>query len=709
VQRCALARSCAIFNFFIRLKNGLKEGCEGYSCRGSGFNLKKKLNRRNAARDGIRKRKICVFTMPHVQQLTAAKSIHRAFLEKRLRYAILAARCQSGKTGAFQELIRRMLATGDIQRAYILCGSNETELYAQAKKDTEEANPAAYEAGEIKVIFRQDFVKSKMELTNCLIVVDESHLDQTQKQELHVFLSQHGLSMDGNPKTLEKENAFILSVSATPYSELAAIAHKETPFEKHVENLEPGDGYFGLAEYKYNNLMRPTFNIAENFTQFTDLFGPPESPKWALVRLMSSAAGNRQEAAINAAAYAHGIKVRYFDTSSKKQVTIDRLNYPPKKHTVVIIRGRLRAGKVVPKQHIAFVWEGAHQSKTDSLVQGLPGRMCGYEFGETKPLIFIPPSSLKNFKNKVVKASEIERAIMEYPYMLPTKATNIKKPRVANIPTNGKTQCVPLRLVPDYDDDEYSPFADNDIGEAKKHFCRDLLLKNIEQIRSSPNYSEEQKGEIISNAQTATPHIRHFDPSGEEGLRLKGVIEAYHNKTATSDNIYDGAEMTFIFMRASRVMMPGANPKHIYVIFHTQSSSGVNPGIESVHLNSRIGTTNRNSNFSYQDEQTDKPLVAGGIVGINATNLENPAALEEGLRIYLKLWKTSPLTVSRCIQSARTRFRISKAAFHWKSKNDSDLVEVLNHLNIEFDIKMKPTYTQGRSMEGFFNLEKITW
>lgn len=647
--------------------------------------------------------------MPSPQQVTAAKNIRCAFLEKRLRYAILAARCQSGKTGAFQELIRLMLAAGDIQRAYILCGSNETELYAQAKKDAEEANPAAYENGEIKVIFRQDFVKSKMEVTNCLIVVDESHLDQTQKQELYVFLAQHSLSMDGNPKTLEKENAFILSVSATPYSELAAIAHKETPFEKHVENLEPGENYFGLAEYKYNGLMHPTFDIAGNFSQFAEPFGPPESPKWGLVRLMSSAAGMRQEAAIRAAAYSHGIRVRYFDTSSKKQVTVNRLNNPPEKHTVVIVRGRLRAGKVVPKEHIAFVWEGAHQSKTDALVQGLPGRMCGYKFGETKPLIFIPASSLKDFKNKVVKASEIERAIMEYPYMLPTKGTNIKKPRVANIPSNGKTQCVPLRLVPHYDDDEYSPFANEEINPLKREYCHELLLKNIEQVRSSPHYSEAQKEEIISNAHSATPHIRYFDPSGEEGLRLKGVIEAYQNKTATCDNIYDGAEMTFIFMRKSRVMMSGANPKHIYVIFHTEASSDVSPGIESVHLNSRIGKTNGKSIFSLQDEQTDKPIVAGGIVGFDESKLENPVALEEGLRDYLKLWKTSSLTVARCIQSARTRFRLSKAAFHWKSKNESSLVEVLNHLNLEFGIKMKPTYTQGRSAEGFFNLETITW
>ena len=165
--------------------------------------------------------------MPSVQQITAATNIRSEFLAKRFRYAMLIARCQAGKTGAFQELIRLMLLNGDINRAYILCGSSETELRDQAHADTRKANPVAYARGDIKVLFRQDFKGAEMDVTRALIVVDESHLDQTQKQELYHFLDRHGLSMEGDPRVLAENDTFMLSVDATPYSELSALLHKE--------------------------------------------------------------------------------------------------------------------------------------------------------------------------------------------------------------------------------------------------------------------------------------------------------------------------------------------------------------------------------------------------------------------------------------------------------------------------------------------------
>ena len=646
--------------------------------------------------------------MVHTEQKDAANNIYTAFLET-CRYAILMARCQSGKTGAYNELIRLMLENGDIQRAYIICGSNDTELRKQATNDALEANPDACAAGNITVLFRQDFAET-MDITNSLVVVEESHLDQTQGQEMDCFLKKHGLTMDGNPSTLTAKNAYIISVDATPYSELAALTHKETPFAKHVETLVPGAGYFGLADYKYAGLMHETFDISTNMGKFAELFTPHlASPKWAVIRLIASK-GQNQEKAIKAIARAHGFNVLYNTTEpGEPQVEIRALKHAPLVNTIVIIRGRLRAGKVVPKKHISFVWEGAKSSKTDSLVQGLPGRMCGYKFGASKPHIFVPASSLNSFSNKVVKASEIERAILEYPYMIPTKATNIKKPRVANIAENGKTQCVPLRLSDIEDDDEYSPFVDDNINDMKREFCRDLLRDNIELIRSSTNYSEAQKTEIISNIDTArVAHIRYFDPSGEEGMRLKGVIEAYQNKTATSDNIYDGAEMTFIFTRqGSRVAIPGANIKHIYVIFHTDSSNDINPGISAVHLNSRVPKTTGKSIFSVNDSQTATPLVAGGVVGFDEQRIRNPAAMEAAIRDYLLLWKNSTLTVARCIQSVKDRFTLSKSLFHWESAKKNDVVHILQRLSAEFGIKLEHKYSRGSDSN--FNLKTITW
>ena len=92
--------------------------------------------------------------------------------------------------------------------------------------------------------------------------------------------------------------------------------------------------------------------------------------------------------------------------------------------TVVIVRGRLRAGKVVPKTHVGFVWEGANKSKTDVLVQGLVGRMCGYVFGTEKPTLYVPVTALVPDELGLVLAGD-----------LPKTATNLR----ASAVTNGKS------------------------------------------------------------------------------------------------------------------------------------------------------------------------------------------------------------------------------------------------------------------------------
>ena len=116
-------------------------------------------------------------------QITAADNIRAAFRDGK-HYAMLVAKCMSGKTGTFQFLIKKMLRLGIIDRAYILCGSSETRLRDQAIKDTRRANPDAYDAGRIKIIFHQHFKTERMNVERALIVVDETHLVQSLKQQL---------------------------------------------------------------------------------------------------------------------------------------------------------------------------------------------------------------------------------------------------------------------------------------------------------------------------------------------------------------------------------------------------------------------------------------------------------------------------------------------------------------------------------------------
>ena len=668
----------------------------------------------------------------HQQERAAFNIYNSAYLENGVRYAILMSKCQSGKTGAYNSLIALMLRMGSIDRAYILCGSHETELREQAIEDTKRYHGAAmYEAGTIQVLFRQDFDGVTMDIRRALIVVDESHLDQGKGQKLDRFLTSHGISMDGNPATLNANDTYILSVDATPYSELAALHHKETPYRKHVEELIPGEGYIGIDHYHYIGRLHKTFNLMTpiGIHRFR-LILRSRGNKYALLRFTSGRAGraNPQEEAVRRM----GFPVLEF-TAERTEINITRpevdnglpcLEDAPACPTIVIIRGRLRAGKVVPKKHISLVWEGAKTSKTDALVQGLPGRMCGYAQREGEedskkldrdnlPLLYVPELSLRRDERKIVSMSEMERATMT-PDILPTKATNLKKPRVASVAT--RTQCTPFRLSwPRGAHDEYDlveTINDPSTTEAmRKEHCLNVMRDNTAIIRDSPQLSPEQKSEILSRLETITPsatHIRNLK-NESQATYFKAMKEAHENGSTPAEHIPDCPHVTFLVVyRGYRG--EGESPFHFYVIFYTDAKPGAYY-LRSTHLESRIPKTNGKSIFSVSNRALNIPLTAAGVTGFSEASLASPRAFEMALREYLTHWRTAThLEVSREISSVENRFAMNKAMFHYIGSRSNDVEVICMRVGTEFGVRLKTKYGRGTAgAGGHFNLKSISW
>jgi hypothetical protein len=595
-----------------------------------------------------------------------------------------------------------MIRSGQIQRAYILCGSSETELRDQAKEDAEKHNHGA----PIEVLFRQDFKGFTMDITNALIVVDESHMDAGTGMQMDQFLGKHGLSMDGNPKELMEKNAFLVSVSATPYAEICAIEHKETPYAKHIENLVSGDGYFGLSQYTYGGLLKSTFDVTKKEKDFEALF--TDAPKYGLMRLSQSKHCDKQEAAIKAICRKKGYKVVY-NTAEKSEIAIDDLENAPSVNTVIIVRGRLRAGKVVCKKHVAFVWEGAKSSDTAALVQGLPGRMCGYEFGETKPLIFVPPPTLMDYEKKVIKSSEMERAIL-CPTLMPRKSKFLVPGALPSRPSNGTFQCPPIRLVDEgVEGDEGDWFFTSELAKLSmaeiRESCYNLLVRNLNAIETAP-LSLEQKTEILEKI-LATPwqdaHLRRCSDITQRKY-YTSLLEAHATSSAVSEQISDFPFLNFVTWSGSK--LAGANKRHVYVIFYTEASSGVG-GVLQTPLTARVPKTNGKSQFSVHDRDFKEPPVAGGVVGFNEASIKTPATFEKALRDYLTLFKESELDFARKIESSSSRFQLDKRTFEYKSAKDNKIEEVCKRLGKEFKLKMEVKYI--RSSATHFNVKTITW
>jgi hypothetical protein len=646
------------------------------------------------------------------EAINGAQNIVAKFAEGAIRHGILFSKTQAGKTGAMHATIALMFEKKKITMAYILCGSSELQLKNQAINDAREWNADLYNSGKIVVLFRQDFCKLPTEsINNALVCVDESHLDQTKNQQLDKLLRAQGLSMDGNIVKLTLKNVFVLSVSATPYSEISALEH-EGSYKKHIEQLIPGPGYYGLEEYNYDGRIHPTYNMVRKPYKMMNLLESIPK-KYAVIRLCCGRNAKGNELYIRTLCRIHRYRLLEYN-SNKTEIAMTRkeqrennirfcIEDEPETTTVVLIKGRLRAGKVVSKNHIGFVWEGADKSNSDTIIQGLLGRMCGYVFGDVKPLIYVPPCFLSINSRKNMKTSEISRAI-QAPMLLPRNAKNLVTEPLSNASTNGTIQCPPISFEITTDDDEYIPAFDNQASDAgKKEYLQRYLQNNLHIVLDSTSLRNEQKEEIIENINTTTPHIRNVGIGIQESYFAK-IRTSSMNGTIPNEHVSEYPPMTFMVTSESTAPA-GVNYKTVYVIFYTRERRKL--GYNQFPINERIAKDNGKSIFTISQTIEGLPAVAGGVIYLTEVNMRSQESLVTTLREYLTCWRNATeIRYASSISANEGAWRLSNAIF---PNGKAGIKLLLRPLEVEFGITISVKLKRGRTTDGYFNLDKISW
>ena len=583
--------------------------------------------------------------MPHSNQIDAAKKILNNFILTGIHYGLLKANEQAGKTGTYHHVIKKMFKRKMIDNAYILCGSNETELLSQCRKDIEEWHSDADYKNNIHCVFRQHFSRTTMTTKRSLIIVDESHLVEGVDQTLNTFLNKHMLSMAGTTPAMKEEKTYILSVDATPYAEESAIAYGYSK-SKFKVILEDGAGYFGVKQYYKNRLINPTFNLIVKGDDFKRLL-QTHSQKYVLVRIQNK---NEQKARMEEFAKECGCDIVHFNSKHTKKgaqlyVTKEEadehylvhgsraisLEEAPLKTTIVFIDGRLRCGKRVPKKHIGFIWEAMKISKTDIIRQSLLGRMSGYEGSgiynvpiENKPLIFIPERILKKQeKNKVVEMSDLERSI----YSVIKKET-VFGPRLANNIIPGRVQnkairdglevtsCVPIRF--NLNSERASTLSGQSISTIKE-WCLDTLCDKLNLIKNNTNLTDEQKEEILNQLDSTTVedcNLRRYQDVSNKNMH-KCHVDAYLDQCASKEHISDFSFLTFCVVyhgfNQHESVKTVSKAGEVYAIFYT-----VNKGLDRViNKESRIAKVSGDTHFTIHDIPEISEIVGGGIFGFS--------------------------------------------------------------------------------------------
>lgn len=674
-------------------------------------------------------------------QRAAAANIHGIFAGGEIHYALLCAEMQSGKTGTFHDLAAQSLSSGLVDRVYILCGSNETVLRQQAR-----AAAADYHPGDkrIRVAFRQDFPRLDMKVRRALLIVDESHLDSSSGQQMQQFLARHGLDLRGTTPAMRTNKTYICSVSATPYAERAKIADGSA-LPKHVEALVPGAGYFGIGDYAAAGLIRDAFDIRveEGAAAFRDLLTAQtrsEVPKWILFRSLD----DKTITAVRRLCLETGVAwAEYTSKRSDIGEHMERLETAPVITTLVLLKGKCRVGKVVPKRHVAFVWEDSDAPKTDTLVQALPGRMCGYAdaFGTEKPILYVPPPITKTRQSVLTlhpgdehRVSELERhaAVVSGMEVVPLYGANIVGSDVSRVHKMRTFQCPPLRLRLTTPQDTWSSRA----------ALLEYIRASLDQLTEEPNWrllTGEQQEEILGAIRAPGTEAwtgRRFavgDGLILRQLKAEGrgastgmsdyfaeIAAAHEAQTTASESSLawrsdkEGVEdksfaLLHVVHGIPRDASIAATVGDLYVVFNTYAR----PRLEAIHRGTRIPETRKDTVFDVAapapevevDDPAEDPTAAAPT---EEMGVRLPAAVSTDpslLRTFLTPLIALPVRAI-CFDGG---LRLCKAAYHYEGsqKKRNDLIRILR--DIEGPLHLKAEWGAGPHGESNMYLKRLTW
>jgi hypothetical protein len=439
-----------------------------------------------------------------------------------------------------------------------------------------------------------------------------------------MFLHRHDLNLKGTSDVMRANKTYICSVSATPYAERAKMLDG-TALPKHAEVLRPGPGYFGLKHYAAAGLLRPTFDIHSDPDAFKTLLTRTEGAKWVLMRSLDKKTIN----AVRRICAEAGVPVKQF-TSKRRDIgdNMEALETAPAVTTLVLLKGKCRVGKVVPKRHIAFVWEDSAKPATDTLVQALPGRMCGYEsaFGAEKPVIYVPAHSLTEHHTALTldegrdgnKVSELDRhtACASGMEVSPLSGKNIVAAAPPKLVKTKTFQCPPLKLH----------MATIPRKSIKDCLLAQLARENAAALKADPNWellTADQKAEILysigalGSAEVAGArrfrdaehalHLRslHHTTAADTANYFKEVADAHASHTTAAESTYawrrteSAIDVSCVLFHVVHADPYGAGmtPGDIYVVFNTYAP----PALPAINRQTRVPKTLTDTVFDAVD------------------------------------------------------------------------------------------------------------
>ena len=300
------------------------------------------------------------------------------------RWLVLLAQAQSGKSGTYLNLAIDSIESGLYEQVIIITGVDDISLYEQVNKNIQEVLEQKYENSvskynqmkqQIKHL-KPSELKRAVVSNNTLIIHDESHYAQSTMNRPYKFFKKIGLDgcllSEHNIRILDEKNIAILSVSATPFSELIQNTG-DIDKKKKIVKLYPGDTYKGAGKLNIHYVEKKymkNVNVMRRHLEKDKYVG-----KYVIIRTSS-----KKDPLVGELCGVLGAdRINIFGGDNYECLDVEPVK---DKITIVHMCGKGRLGQVFAqkskKKYIGAVVETSYNPKTDTAIQGLLGRMCGY-------------------------------------------------------------------------------------------------------------------------------------------------------------------------------------------------------------------------------------------------------------------------------------------------------------------------------------------
>lgn len=373
----------------------------------------------------------------HVEQRQAGNEIIDKFTKEQ-PFTILLAQMQSGKTGTYLFTALEMIRLGLVKNVVVICGSSDTSLRAQTNKDLfgekkengeeilgahqlfqRETIVSGDTVGTLRLMdatigvhFSQDLQKLGKISEETLVIHDESHMAQSKNNiPFKNFYQKNNLdkALMGDFSELKEKHCYILGVSATPFSEIVANKKVQTGewtsegsafldgtelSAKNFYFMQPGSGYIGVTDLLKNDSIKfEAENIKSSDCSHIASVLRKGSPKYHMKYIVvRTLCAEKDSSMMQTIASSTGCE---YASVFGGEGSLDFMKIKPTMTTLVHICGKFRMGQVVPKEHIAMVYEQSKNPNADTILQGLLGRMCGYRSNgaHTDVDIYVSPTA----------------------------------------------------------------------------------------------------------------------------------------------------------------------------------------------------------------------------------------------------------------------------------------------------------------------------